>query len=166
MKAIILPLCVLGLMTTALADDIRPQLKAMDDAVCKAMQKKDLVAFDNALKGVISPDFKYYETPASKPMTYAQMLSEMKMGLGMMTKVNLVDTRLLSVKSAGDTSTALCIHRMTGLTTGPDKKSHSMSFSGVSIDVFKKVGSGWKYVSMTWKSQEQKMDGHRIQAGK
>jgi hypothetical protein len=167
MKAIILPVTILGLLSVAFADDIRSEIKPVSDEVCKALSNRDITAFKKALTGKVTADFKYFDTPTAKPMNFDQMVATMKMGLSQMSKVTLADERLLSTsKQVGDSITVLTIHHMTGLTTpGPDKKTHSMSFAGVSTDVYKKVGGKWLLSSMTWKSTEQKMDGHRMKPG-
>jgi len=166
MKAIFLPVCFLGLLTVASADEIRVQLKALDESVCAAMMKRDIGAFSAVMKGATTPDFKYFETKDAKPLTFDQMVAAMKTGLGMMTKMTIVDSKALSVKTVGDTATVLTTHHLVGMVPGADKKSHTMAFTGVSVDVFKKSGTTWKMASMTWKSQETKLDGHIQKPGK
>jgi len=166
MKAILLSISLLGLLSVAYADDLRPGINATSDEVCKALMNRDIGAFKKALAGKVTADFKYYDTPTTKPMSYDQMVSVMGQSLAAMSKVTIATEKLLHAKIEGDTATVLTIHRMTGtLVPGKDGKSHSMSFSGVSTDMYKKVGGTWKFASMTWKSTEQKMDGHRIKAG-
>jgi hypothetical protein len=166
MKAIILPVCVLGLLTSAFADDIRPQLAALNDSVSKALVKKDIAAFSAAMKGKVTPDFKYFETTASKAMTFDQMVAEMKGGLAMMTKITSAESRLLKLTASPSTATVLTSHHMTGLIPGKGKQPHTMTFTGVSVDVFKKTGAIWKMASMTWKATERKIDGRIVPAGK
>lgn len=166
MRAIILSIGLLGLLSVALAEDLRTEVKSTADEVCKALMNKDIAGFSKALAGKVAPDFKYYDTPTTKPMTFDQMVATMKMGLGMMSKVTTAEERLVSLKTAGDTTTAITSHTMVGRTLpDKDKKFHTMSFVGVSVDVYKKVGGTWKLSSMTWKSTEQKIDGHRQKPG-
>jgi hypothetical protein len=169
MKAIILPVCVLGLLTVAVADDLRTQLGSMGDAVQKAMMNRDIAAFNMALKGRVTPDFKYYETASAKPMTYDQMIAGMKMGFASMSSVKMAEMKVLSVKpdkvDMADSATVVTSHHMSAITTDAKKKSHVMTFSGTSIDTYKKVGGNWLMSSMTWKLQETKLDGHRMKPG-
>jgi len=168
MKALALPVCLLGLLTIASADALRDQINSMSAAVGKSLMAKDIVGFAKAIKPGVTADFKYLDNPTAKPMNFDQMVAGMKMGVGSYTKVTVAEARILSVKPAGDSATVLMSHKMAGLITGPDKKSHVQSFTGISIDTYKKVGGAWKMASMTIKSSEMKMDGKPMQmpAGK
>jgi ketosteroid isomerase-like protein len=162
----LLPVCFLGLLSVACADTIQSQVNATSAAVCKAMMNKDMNAFSAAMKDHVTPDFKYFETKTSKPTTYDQMVAGMKMGLASFTKITAVETKILNLKTVGDTTTIISSHHLAGLISGPDKKSHSMAFNGTTTDVYKKVGTTWKEASMTWNTQESRMDGHLVKPGK
>jgi hypothetical protein len=167
MKAIIVSISFLGLVFVALADDVRSQIKILGTQVSAALMKKDIAAFSAAMKGNVTSDFKYYDNAKAKPMTFDQMVGGMKMGLAMISQMKSADDRLLSLKTVGDTTTAKTIHSLVGLIADPKtKRNHTMSFSGVSVDVFKKVGGSWKMSSMTWLSQGRKMDGVSVSTAK
>ena len=138
----------------------------MGGSATKAIKARDVTAFANVMKTSITPDFKYTEGPTAKPMGFDGMVAGMKAGLGMMKDISVADMHILSLKQTGDTATVLTSHKMVGHTLpGKDKKSHLMSFSGVSVDTYKKVGGAWKMSGMAWKSQEQKMDGKPMTGG-
>jgi len=160
MKAIILPVCFLGLLTVASADDLKGQITAMNGVVQKAMLKRDAVAFAAALKGQVTPDFKYFEDAKAKPMTFDQMVANMKMGFAQMASISTAEANVLTAKETGNTAKAVVSHHMLGKVAGQDKKTHTMTFSGVSIDMYQKIGGTWKMASMTWRSQETRLDGH------
>jgi ketosteroid isomerase-like protein len=166
MKAIFVPVCFLGILTFAAADSIQSVINATSEAVCKAMKARDFNAFNAAMKDHVTPDFKYFEGKGAKPLTYDQMVDGMKKGLAAFTKMTIVDTKILNVKTAGDTATIISSHHMVGMVPGADKKSHVMAFSGTTSDVYKKVGGAWKEASMTWVTQESRLDGHLQKAGK
>lgn len=157
MKATALTFALLCAFGFAHADDLRSQLDASNKAITSAMKKKDAAALTKAMKDGVTADFKY--TEAGKSQTFAQMLENMKMGLAMIDKITVCEAKILTLKQKGNTATGTVEHKMVGTVKGPDKKVHSMSFTGVSANTFVKQGNKWKMASMTWKSQKQTMDG-------
>lgn len=124
------------------------------------MKKKDFATLSKQMKAGTTSDFKY--TEEGKTQTFDQMMQNMKMGLGMMNKLTVCSTKLLTLKEKGDKAVATNQHMMVGTMTAPDKKTHTMSFSGVSENTYVKQGGKWKMASMTWKSMKQTMDGKPI----
>ncbi len=157
-----MPACLFGLLTVACADQLRTQITAMDDVLHKAFMNKDISAFAGAMRGHVTADFKYYDNPTAKPMGFDQMVSGIKMGFSQMSEMVSEQSKLLNVKMSGNTATAYTVHYMSYKSVDKQKKVHTGTFSGVSIDTYKNVGGAWKMASMAWKSQEIKSDGHRI----
>jgi hypothetical protein len=163
MKAVTLPLTFLALLTIASADDLRNQLNASGPAIDKALLKQDIGAFSAAMKTIAAPDFKYYDTPTAQPQTFDQMVANMKAGLSRLSRTVTFESKVLSAKSKDGVGTVLTSHTMVGFSLpDKDKKKHIITFTGVSQDIYKKIGGAWKMESMTWKSTENKVDGHRV----
>jgi hypothetical protein len=157
MKASAFTILFVAVTAVSQAQSLKSQIQAMDKPIRSAMMKRDINAFEKTVKGGITPDFKYWEDGRS--MAFDQMISNMKQGFLMYKKVTKVNTKLMSVKEKGTMGSAVEKHMMEGVITGPDKKSHTMSFVGTSNDTYKKVNGKWKMASMTMKTDKMMMDG-------
>ena len=165
MKVIALPLALLGLLSVAPADALRDQINSTNAKVCKAMQNKDLDAFAKILKPITAPKFVYSET-GQKPMNFDQMVAGMKMGLGQMSKITYVNSRILTIKGGGTAKVASIVHEMAGTMPDPKKKTHTLSYKLISQDQYELKGGKWLWKSMTITSTEMKMDGKAFNPSK
>jgi len=93
------------------------------------------------------------------------MIAGVKQGFAAVTKYTSTYTKVLKVDVKGNDATALVVHRMTGVTVGPDKKPTSYSFDGVSIDGYHLDGGKWKMATMSWKSSTVRVGGHLVKMG-
>jgi hypothetical protein len=160
MKAFSLTFSLLIALTFARADSLRAQIDASNKVVTTAMVKKDFATLSKEMKAGSTKNFKY--TEAGKSQNLDEMLVNMKMGLGMMEKLTVCEAKLISLTQKGDTAVGMMKHTMVGTTKGQDKKTHTMSFTGVSENKYVNEGGKWKMASMTWKSNKQTMDGKAV----
>lgn len=159
MKALSLGIVLLA--ATAAHADLRSDATSLDKAVTAAMKKKDFPALEKAIRAGLAPNFVYME--GGQKQTTDEMISNMKMGLGAMKKLNTVATKVLSVKQSGNTGTVSTVHVMSGVTAGQDKKPHILSFTGMSQDTYVKIGGKWKMSKMVMKTQKMTLDGKPTQ---
>ncbi len=142
MKALTLPLALLAIVAVTPAQSLRSQIIKQNKVLDVAMKKKDFAYFTTAMKQGSTADFKY--TEAGKSLSFDQMLQTMKMGLGMMSKLTAVDSKLLTLKQSGNSASGTTYRTMACQMIGPDKKMHSISFSGTTADTYRKEGGKWK----------------------
>jgi len=121
------------------------------------MMKKDVNGLEKAMKAGVTSNFVYIEN--GQKQTFAEMMTNMKMGIGMMKKITVAKTKILSVKETGNKAVAMEEHTMVGTMVGPDKKTHTSGFTGVAEETYVKEGGKWKMAKMVWKSQKMTMDG-------
>lgn len=164
MKKLSIGLALMALALGAFAGDLKSEIEAVNKKVHAAFMKKDVKAFEAALKDRVTADFKHVENGVSQD--FKTMCEQMKQGFAMAKKVIGSDTKVLSVKESGNSATATVVHKMTMIMTGPDKKDHKYEFSGTSTDQYKKIGGKWKMASMTWKEQKLLMDGKPMDMSK
>jgi hypothetical protein len=160
MKAFTIAIALLASYAVALADGLRTQVNASMKTITAAMKKKDFATLSKQMKAGSTADFKYVED--GRTQTLDEMLEGMKMGLGMMQKLTACNVKLLKLQEHGKTAVGSMEHNMVGTMMGQDKKTHTMSFTGVSEHTYVNVGGKWKMSSMTWKSQKQTMDGKPV----
>jgi hypothetical protein len=143
---------------------LRSQVEASDKATHKLMMVKDVKALGKMMKGASTKDFQYMDS--GRTMNMEQMVQGMAMGLGQMTKMIKADTKILSVKEKGNAGSSTTDHVMEGITLGPDKKPHKMTFKGVSTETYVKQGGKWKMSKMAWGKQTMLLDGKPMPTGK
>jgi ketosteroid isomerase-like protein len=160
MKAVTLAIALLGVLTVAHADDMRAQITAGAHKISAAMKKKDFRAMTKAMREGTTSDFKY--TEADTTQTFDEMIANMKAGLSTMEKITICRTKVLNLKQKGDTVYGTMQHTMAGRMKGEDKKMHTMSFSGVSANTYRKEGGKWKMATMSWTSMKSMMDGKPV----
>lgn len=139
----------------------------MEGLIQKTMMNRDAAGFAAIVKGQVTSDFKYTDTPGGKPMGFDQMVAGMRAGFAAMTKVTVAEAKILNVtpKNPTTTATVMMIHTMNYISTDPTtKKNHTHTFRGVSIDTYKNLNGVWKMSSMAWKSTEMTKDGVHVKA--
>ncbi len=160
MRAFIVAIALVGLLSVSSAQSLRSQVETADKAIAAAIKKKDFSKLSMLMRSVTTDDFKY--TEAGKSQSYAEMTANMKTGLGMMGKITVCTVRLLTLHQHGSTADGTTRHTMAGIVKTNDKKVHKMSFTGVSANTYRLEGHKWKLVSMKWVSQKQSMDGKPV----
>jgi hypothetical protein len=153
-----------ALLCVASAQSLRSQIEAANKTTHKLMMAKDVKGLTKEWKGAATADFKYVD--AGRTMNMDQMCQGMAMGLGQMKKLLKADSKILSVKEKGNTGTSTTDHIMEGVTVGPDKKPHTMTFKGVSTETYVKQGGKWKMSKMAWGKQTMLMDGKPMPTGR
>jgi hypothetical protein len=157
MKAVALTLGFVALVSYAQADSLKSQVAASNAKITNAMKKKDFATLSKVMKAAVTKDFVYVEDGRSQ--NFDQMFANMKMGLGSLKKITVCEAKSLSLKQMGNRASGSTRHRLGGSNMGPDKKEHTLVFSGVSTDSYVKQGSMWKLSKMVWKTQSMTMDG-------
>ena len=141
-------------------DDFRNQVNRQSKKYEAAMLKKDIKAFGKLLDTYVTKDFKYIEN--GQTMTKKQMFDQMGMSIKTFQKVTKFKSRIITAQVQGNKATATVSNLMEGTMIGPDKKKHTMSFGGNTVESFVKEGKTWKMSSMEWKTSEMKQDGKKI----
>ena len=143
--------------------DLKSEINSMNSKIHAAMKKGDMKSLGMIMKAGVTKDFKYIED--GKTMTFDQMFEQMKGSLSMM-KLTKASTQVVSVKEKGTMGTSVEKHVMAGTMTGPDKKTHKVSFSGVSTNSYTKAGKAWMLKVMSWGKSEMLMDGKPVDMSK
>lgn len=162
MKLFAVTLAALSLVAISSAD-LKSEINSMNSKIHAAMVKGDMKACGAIMKAGTTKDFKYIE--GGKTMTFDQMFAQMKGSMAAM-KLTKATTSVISVKEKGSMGTSVEKHTMEGTMTGPDKKSHKMSFSGVSTNTYTKVGKTWMLKVMNWGKSTMLMDGKPMDMSK
>jgi hypothetical protein len=87
------------------------------------------------------------------------MFAQMSMSVKGFQKVTKFKSRILTAQVQGNKATCTVSNLMEGTMIGPDKKKHTMSFGGNTVETFVKEGKTWKMSVMEWKTMEMKQDG-------
>lgn len=85
-------------------------------------------------------------------------------GFDVMQKVTVADSSILSLHEKGEAATCTIKHLMVGKTMDPKHKAHTLGFSGVSVNTYRKEHGKWLMSSMSWKTQTMTMDGKPMSA--
>lgn len=157
MKLFAVTIAASALLCVASAQSLKSQIDAANKATVRLMMAKDVKGLAKHWKAGATANFQYVE--ANRPMTMDQMVQGMTVGLGGMKKLLKADAKLLSVKEKGKTGSSTTSHIMEGITLGPDKKPHTVTFKGVSTEAYVKQGGKWKMSKMEWSKQTMLMDG-------
>jgi hypothetical protein len=148
------------LAISATAQDAKAQIEKSNKALTNAMMKKDFAAMEKILRATCTKDFQYIEEGAKgKPMNLDGMIAGIKGGLSGFEKVTQVSSVIVSTKVTGKTAIVKAKHLMGGTMTGPDKKKHTMTMSGVAVETYVNQGGVWKMSKMVWGDSKMMMDG-------
>lgn len=162
MKYAALTLAVLALAAFSTAD-LKSEIKDGNTKIHHAMIKGDMKVLEAVMKAVVTKDFKHIEN--GQTQNFAQMFAQMKGSFAMM-KVTSAKTDVMSVKEKGNGGTASEKHMMGGTMTTPDKKTHKITFTGVSNNTYVKVNGKWKMSVMSWGKSTMTMDGKTMDPSK
>jgi len=164
MKPLHIAIAVLGLSCMASAQNLKGFVNDMNDKVSDAMRKKDINAFVKSIKPLVTSDFKY--TEAGRTMNFDQMVANMKSGFQMFQQVTIVKAVVQKIEEKGDKGKTTSTNTMGGTIVGQDKKSHTMTMHGTSVETYVKVKGQWKLSSMTWSGTSMQMDGKTVDPNK
>jgi 23S rRNA pseudoU1915 N3-methylase RlmH len=142
------------------AQSLKSYAESMDKKLNAVMMKKDIDGFVKIVKPMVTKDFKYVEN--GQTMNFDAMVSMMRQGMGMLEKMTKVSSKILSCKESGNNGVIMSSHMSEGIMTGPDKKKHTMGFTGKSKDIYVKMKGKWMLKSMTWTESVMTMDGKKV----
>ena len=138
--------------------DLRSEITAFNKKVEKAAKAKDAKGAEDAYKNFVTSDFKY--VPKGKPQTFKTFIGLFKASITMTDKVTSSSTRIISLKEGGNSASSELEKRMTGtMVMPPDKKIHTMDWTGHFTEEYRKVGGKWKVTTMTEGKQKFLVDG-------
>jgi len=148
--------CVAGLSHA----DLRSELTAAREKVQKAVRAKDIKGAEAAYKECVTPDFKYVQ--GKETQDFKTFIGNFTASIVMTEKVTASTTRILSLKENGNKATGKIEHTMKGTMKSSDKKIHTMDWTGVFTEEYRKVGGKWKTATMTAGPQKFLMDGKPV----
>ena len=158
MKSPILLIFAFGVVATAAASEsLRSTIESANKKIVANMLKRDFAGLEKVMKSSMTPDFKYIEE--GRTMSFQDMFSMLKQGMGQYTKMVETKSILLTLKEKGITATSTSRHTQAGMMPGPDQKDHKMVFVGISTDTYKKVKGKWLMSSMSMKTESMTLDG-------
>ena len=157
MKGIAIAISLFAVIASANAQSLRSQIEAADKTIHKCFIAKDVKGFATFLKGEVTSNFQYVE--AGKAMNFDQMVKGMDQGLAGFSKITKADSKIVTLVEKGNTASATIHHTMEGTMVGQDKKTHKMTFTGLSTDNYVKQAGKWKMSKMTWGKQTMLLDG-------
>lgn len=148
----------LSFVGQALAGSLKAEVESINKLTTESMRKTNIALFEKALKGRVTPDFKYSED-GGKPIDYKMMVAQMKQGFSMYAKVVKVTAKTVKVTETGSQGQSVQKHLFDGYIKSKDKKPHRMVFSGVSEQTYRKVKGKWMLASMNMKTERMTLDG-------
>jgi hypothetical protein len=140
--------------------DVRSEINASLQKVEKAAMARDIKGAEAAYKESVTSDFKYVQ--AGKTQDFKTFLGNFTASIAMTDKVTSHSTRIISLKQSGNKATGEIERKMTGIMKTPDKKSHSIDWTGAFTEEYRKVGGKWKTATMTAGKQKFLMDGKPV----
>lgn len=162
MRSILFLCAIAATLTSALAD-LKSDINTYNKAFSTAMMKKDFATLEKLMKSGMTADFVYEE--GGKKQDAKAMIASMKMGLGMLKKVESASSKVISVKESGNKATVVTERSMKGTMAGEGNKEHKMVHVGVTTDTMVKVNGKWKMSKMIWKTKTATMDGKPMPMG-
>ncbi len=154
----------LMLSLTALAAlsyaDLRSDITAARQKQEKAAKAKDIKGVEAAMKESLTPDFKYVQDGKTQDAkTYTKEFVDT---LRMTEKVASSSSRIISLKESGNKGSAEIELHMTGTMRNPDKPIHTINWTGLFTEEYRKVDGKWKTAKMTAGKQKFLMDGKPV----
>lgn len=140
--------------------DLRSEINAARWKVEKAAKAKDIKGAEAAYKESVTSDFKYVQ--AGQTQDYKTFIANFAASIAMTEKVTSSSSRIISLKQSGNKATGKIEIKMTGTMKNPDKKTHSINWTGVFTEEYRKVGGKWKTAKMTAGKQKFLMDGKPV----
>jgi len=141
--------------------DLRSEITAARRKVERAALAKDIKGAEAAYKSCVTPDFKYVQD--GKAQDFKTFLGNFTASIAMTEKVASSSSRIVSLKQTGNKATGVIEQKMTGTMKGQDKKIHTMDWTGLFTEEYRKVGGKWKTATMIAGKQKFLMDGKPAQ---
>ena len=140
--------------------DLRSEITAARQKVEKAARAKDVKGAEAAYKECVTSDFKYVQD--GKTQDFKTFLGNFTASIAMTEKVASSSSRILSLKQSGNNAMGEIERKMTGTMKGEDKKIHTIDWTGLFTEEYRKVGGKWKTATMTAGKQKFLMDGKPV----
>lgn len=159
-KAIAMVACFIGGYSGSLGagpKPLRPMINSFHTRLAKTMVKRDFVAFDQVMKSVCSPDFKYIEGSRAIPLD--QLVKGLKMALGSFKSISKVTFTSQSLKVTGKTAINQIDEHITATMADQSGKIHDYDIEGKFAEKFIKTKSDWKMTEYKAISTSVKVDG-------
>jgi hypothetical protein len=137
--------------------DLRSQINAARRKLEKAATAKDIKGAEADMKETMTSDFKYVQ--AGKTQDLKTFIGNFTATIAMMEKVTSSSSRIISLKESGNKGSGKIELLMTGTMKTPDKKTHTIDWTGAFTEEYRKVGGKWKTAAMTAGAQKFLMDG-------
>ena len=157
MRKFALILVVSAASAISFADQVPAEIKAVYAKLDKAMKNRDAKAFEGALKGFVTKDFKHIQ--GTQEMDFKTMIEMVKQGVMSLKSIDTSSSHFKSFKVTGNKAVAMTIHKMGGIMDLGDGKKHTFTYGGDSKDEFVKVSGKWRMSRMTWGKDQMTMDG-------
>ena len=140
--------------------DLRSDITAANRKVEKAAMAKDVKGAKAAYDESVTSDFKYVQ--GGKAQDYKTFIANFTASIVMTEKVTSHSTRIISLKESGNKASGEIERKMAGTMKTPDKKIHTMDWTGHFTEEYRKVGGKWKTATMTAGKQKFLMDGKPV----
>lgn len=140
--------------------DLRSEILAARQKQENAAKAKDVKAAEATLRAFMTPDFKYVQ--GKEVQDAKTFIGNYTSSIAMMDKISASSTKILSLKETGNTATGKVELHMVGTMKNPDKKVHTMDWTGIFNEEYRKVGGKWKTAKMIAGPQKFLMDGKPV----
>ena len=136
--------------------DLRSELNAFHAKVERASKAKDVKGAEAAYRAGVTSDFKYVQDGQTQDLK--TFLANFSASIAMTDKVTSASVRIISLTEHGNKATGKVERRMKG-TIKMQQKLHSIDWTGLFTEEYRKVGGKWKTATMTAGKQKFLMDG-------
>jgi hypothetical protein len=140
--------------------DLRSDINAANRRVEMAAKAKDVKGAEAAYKGCVTSDFKYVQ--GGQTQNFKTFMANFAASIVMMVKVTSSSSRIVSLRESRNSGTGKIERLMTGTMRTPDKKIHTIDWTGDFTEDYRKVGGTWKTATMTAGPQKFLMDGKPV----
>lgn len=137
--------------------DVKSEINAANNKIDRAIKAKDAKLVESTMRESVTKDFKYVE--GSKSQDFKTFITNLNSSVVVMDKITLSKSRMLSIKQKGNHGTGKMEHIIVGTMKSPDKKTHTMSWTGVFTETYVRVDGKWKTSIIVPKTQKYLMDG-------
>ncbi|HLO98384.1 MAG TPA: hypothetical protein VK171_07310 [Fimbriimonas sp.] len=160
MKLIVSAVMIAAVAAGAQAETLKQLITRTNSKVSALLKAKDIKGFEKYCKPMMTKDFVCEEE--GQKMTFAQMVENMKVGLGSLNKVTKAEAKLISLKETKTTGVATYNSITEGTVVGPDKKTHTMTFLGKMTEHYRLEKGKWMMYKMVFSDSKMKMDGKAV----
>ena len=108
----------------------------------------------------MTSDFK--DVQDGKTQDSKTFIANYTMTIAMTDKVTAHSNRIISLKESGSKATGEVEKKMKGTMKTPDKKIHTIDWTGLFTEEYRKVDGKWKTSKMTAGKQKFLMDGKPV----